>query len=140
MSIPLKPMGEFFKSRRSEMGLSLKEVENSTSIRMSHIKAIEEDTIQNMIALVYARGFVKQYAHFLGIEENDIIETNLSILDGVKKSVSSRTEHFPYHIGDLEVRGNKGKNVKWLPNMMWIAVAFGMIFFAWYLARFFEVL
>ncbi len=139
MMIKLKPMGDHFKSRRSEMGLSLKEIENATSIRMNHVKAIEEDNIHNMIPCVYARGFIKQYAIFLGIEANDTIEKNISVLDGIKKMMPPKIDGFSYDIGDLDVRGNKGKNVKWLPNAMWIGFSMLMILFAWYLARYFEV-
>ena len=45
-----KRVGEIFKNKREEMHLSLKEVENATSIRMMYLQAIEEGHIDKFSA------------------------------------------------------------------------------------------
>ena len=58
----MKALGEIFQTRRKELNLSLKEVENSTSIRLPYLQAIEEGQMDKLISPIYAQGFVKQYA------------------------------------------------------------------------------
>ena len=61
-------MGDLFRSKREEMSLSLKEIENATSIRILYLQAIEEGRIHQFLSSVYALGFIRQYGQFLGFE------------------------------------------------------------------------
>lgn len=129
----LKQIGDTFKKRRKELNLSLKEVENGTSIRMAYLQAIEDGEMDKLISPVYAQGFLKQYANFLGVDGESIVRENPDIFN------RHEAQDFAYGIGTLEVRGNPGAGVKWVPNFIWI-VAFGVIFFvAWYAAKFFKL-
>jgi len=126
--------GSIFKQRRKELNLSLKEAENATSIRMSYLQAIEEGEVNKLISPVYAQGFVKQYAIFLGVDGDKIVRDHPEIFS------RSDPQDFAYGIGTLEVRGNPGAGIKWFPNALWI-IAFGLLaVIAWYLARTFEVI
>ena len=68
MSEGLKKIGDKFRSKREEMSLTLKEVENATSIRMLYLQAIEEGRVTQFLSTVYALGFIRQYASFLGFD------------------------------------------------------------------------
>ena len=130
----VREISETFKKRRKEMNLSLKEVENATSIRSAYLQAIEDGEFQKLISPVYAQGFVRQYAAFLGVDGESLIRENPQLFN--------RKEHqeFAYGIGTLEMRGNPGSSVKWVPNFLWVA-AFVLLFgVAWYLAKTFEVI
>ncbi|MEK7339406.1 MAG: helix-turn-helix domain-containing protein, partial [Verrucomicrobiota bacterium] len=76
MSAELKSVGELFKAKRQELNVSLKEAENATSIRSSYLEAIEEGEIDQYISGVYALGFMKQYAQFLGVDIEHMIRQN----------------------------------------------------------------
>ncbi len=52
MTEELKRLGEMLKMKRAEKNLSLKEVENATSIRQNHLESIEEGTINDHLRLV----------------------------------------------------------------------------------------
>lgn len=133
LSNEAKEIGEVFQKRRKELNLSLKEVENATSIRMTYLQAIEEGEQEKMISPIYAQGFLRQYANFLGIDGDAIVRENPNVF-GRKEN-----QEFTYGIGTLEMRGNPGSSVKWFPNAVWF-LAFGVLFFiAWYLAKFFEL-
>jgi cytoskeletal protein RodZ len=134
MNEDIKQIGDSFKQRRKELNLSLKEAENATSIRMSYLQAIEEGEVNKLISPVYARGFVKQYAAFLGVDGEQIIRDHPDIFSRIE------AQEFSYGIGTLEVRGNPGAGVKWFPNAMWIAAFILVMLVAWYFARFFEVI
>lgn len=131
MSEELKRVGDVLKVKRKEMNLSLKEVENSTSIRSNYLEAIEEGCINQYISGVYALGFIKQYALFLGIDIDHMIRENPAAF-----RMPVEKHEFSYGIGTLEVRGSMGGGVKWLPNLMWAGAAALVLIAAWYLAKF----
>ncbi|MCH9633362.1 MAG: hypothetical protein S4CHLAM7_00870 [Chlamydiae bacterium] len=133
MNEALKKTGEMFKERRGERNLSLKEIETATSIRMNYLKAIEEGELFNLISPVYANGFTKQYAQFLGLDGNRILKEQAANLKGIKQD-------FAYGLGTLEVRPTPGQGMKWFPNFMWIAVGFVVISCAWFFAKYLGVI
>ena len=130
----MKSIGENFKQRRKEMNLSLKEAENATSIRMTYLQSIEEGEVNKLISPVYAQGFVKQYSAFLGLDGDKIVREHPHIFN------RAEAQEFSYGIGTLEARGNPGSGVKWFPNAMWVAASVILLFLAWYVARYLELL
>lgn len=130
----MKKIGDLFKQRRQEMQISLKDAENSTSIRMVYLQAIEDGELQKLISPIYAQGFVKQYAVLLGLDGDSIIRDNPEIFN------RTQPQEFAYGIGTLEFRGNPGGSVKWFPNAMWIGVVVLILVVAWYFAKFLEVI
>ena len=135
MNEELKRIGNMFKARRNELNLSLKEIENSTSIRSSYLEAIEDGRIQQFISGVYALGFIKQYANFLGIDAEHLIRENPQAF-----RMPAEKHEFSYGIGTLEVRGSMGGGVKWLPNVLWAGAAALVLVVAWYLAKYLGVI
>lgn len=134
MQESLKQIGEMFKERRVERNLSLKEIETATSIRMNYLKAIEEGELFNLISPVYAGGFMKQYAQFLGLDGNRILKEQAPFLKNTKK------QEFAYGLGTLEVRPTSAHGMKWMPNFMWIALGFVVVLCAYFFAKYLGVL
>lgn len=134
MKEKMKHVGETLRQRRQEMNLSLKEAENATSIRLSYLQFIEEGELNKLISPVYAQGFVKQYAAFLGLDGEQIIKDYPEVFS------RPETQEFSYGIGTLEMRGNPSSGVKWFPNALWIGAFFSVFIAAWYLARYFELI
>ncbi len=126
-------VGEVLKERRQEINLSLKEVENMTSIRMTHLKAIEDGDINQVIAPVYAQGFVRQYASFLGLDGDLIVKENSDMFATPEK------QEFSYGIGTLEVRSTGGGGGRWLPNALWVSVSAGILILAWAFAKYLDL-
>lgn len=134
MQNTLKKIGEMFKERRTERNLSLKEIETATSIRMNYLRAIEEGELFNMISPVYAKGFTKQYAQFLGLDGNRILKEQApNWKEGVK-------HQFDYGLGTLEVRPTAGQGMKWFPNFVWVGLGIVVIIAAWLFAKYIGVL
>lgn len=130
----MKSIGEAFRLRRKELNLSHKEIENATSIRTIYLQHIEEGEFTKLISPVYAQGFVKQYAGFLGLDGDKLIRDNPDIFPRFE------AQEFAYGIGTLEVRGNPGAGVKWFPNAIWVGSFVFVLLLAWYAAKFFEVI
>jgi cytoskeleton protein RodZ len=61
-------IGPILEKRRLEKGLSLKEVEQATKIRKRYLEGLEREDPTVLPDPVYARGFLKTYANFLGLD------------------------------------------------------------------------
>ncbi len=133
MTQEIKNIGESLQQRRKEMNLSLKEAENATSIRIAYLQALEEGEISKLISPVYAQGFFKQYATFLGMDGDRIVREHPENFN------RTEVQDFAYGIGTLEVREKPGAGIKWFPNAVWIILFILTLLAAWYLAKYFEV-
>lgn len=130
MTDEFKRVGQLFKRKRIELNLSLKEIENSTSIRSSYLEAIEEGEISSYISGVYALGFMRQYAQLLGLDIEAMEKETPSAF-----RMPAEKHEFDYGIGTLEVRGSMSGGVKWLPSLTWTAVAALILVASWFLAK-----
>ena len=134
MAQDMQAIGQGFIQRRKELNLSLKEVESATSIRTSYLEAIESGQMEKLISPIYAQGFVRQYAAFLGMDGDRIITENSEIF---KKPIH---QEFSYGIGTLETRGTPSGSGKWKPGALWV-LAFGVLLLCAFLtARMLEVI
>lgn len=61
-------IGQILEKKRLEKGLSLKEVEHATKIRTRYLEGLEREDPTVLPDHVYARGFLKTYANFLGLD------------------------------------------------------------------------
>lgn len=125
----MKSVGDILRQKRKEMNFSLKEAENATSIRMVYLQALEDGEMQKLISPIYAQGFFKQYASFLGLDGEQIVRDNPKVF------TRPEVQEFDYGIGTLEGRGNPGGGVKWFPNAVWVLAFVVILILAWYFAR-----
>lgn len=65
--------GAVLAARRGEHGLSIEQVEAATRIRADHIRAMEEDRFDSLPAPVYASGFLRTYAAYLGLDADELL-------------------------------------------------------------------
>jgi transcriptional regulator with XRE-family HTH domain len=61
-------VGLVLERARKDRGLSLEEAERATKIRKRYLIGLEQDDYTGMPDAVYARGFLKTYANFLGLD------------------------------------------------------------------------
>lgn len=134
MNEEFKNIGGLLKQRRKEMNLTLKEAENATSIRIGYLQSIEEGDVSKLISPIYAQGFLRQYATFLGMDGDRILRENPELFH------RSAAPEFSYGIGTLEMRGNPGAGIKWFPNLLWFLGITALFLLAWLFAKFMGVL
>jgi len=134
MSQDMQEIGQLFVSKRKEKNISLKEVETATSIRMQYLELIELGQMDKLISPIYAQGFVRQYAAYLGLDGDQIISENSEVF---RRPIQ---QEFSYGIGSLETRGNPGGGVRLIPNILWVLAFGAMVLGAYFLAKFLEVL
>lgn len=66
-------IGEIFKTERIKRKLSLEEVEKATKIRKKFLDALEKGDYKNLPPSTFVRGFVSNYASFLGLKQEEIL-------------------------------------------------------------------
>lgn len=66
-------VGEILKNARQEKKLTIEQVEKATKIRAKFIVALEQNQFDKLPGPTFARGFVKNYAAFLGLPTEDTL-------------------------------------------------------------------
>ncbi|MGB0719909.1 MAG: helix-turn-helix domain-containing protein [Bdellovibrionales bacterium] len=66
-------VGEILRRTRTHYNLSPRDVERATRIRAEQIEAIEQGAIDKLPGKVYAIGFVRSYADYLGLDGEKIV-------------------------------------------------------------------
>ncbi len=69
----MKTVGSMLQEARVSRGHTLTSVEQATKIRFKFLEAIERDDYSKLPSLSYAKGFVKNYAEFLGLNSRHIL-------------------------------------------------------------------
>jgi len=69
----ITPLGETLQRARQTRGLTLEEVERDTRISRRYLAALENENFGLLPAPVYARGFLRTYARYLGLEPASLL-------------------------------------------------------------------
>lgn len=67
-------IGEVLRAEREKQNLTIKDIEKGTSIRALYIDAIEKGNYEQLPGEVYTKGFIRNYAHFLKLDSNEIMQ------------------------------------------------------------------
>lgn len=70
----LQTLASILKRRRESLDISISEAEQATRIRAQYIEALEASEYDLLKDDVYTKGYVKNYADFLGLETKPIIK------------------------------------------------------------------
>jgi len=71
-------IGDAIRAARENSGFTLEQVSRETRVHLSHLRAIEDMTPGLLGAPVYAKGYIKSYARFLGMDEQTTLDRYLS--------------------------------------------------------------
>jgi len=69
----MEEIGRSLLEARERLGLTLDEAERATRIRASHLQALERGDFDALPSPVQVRGFLNNYADFLGLDANAIL-------------------------------------------------------------------
>src|ERR1043165_9751956 len=69
----LASFGEELRREREIRGISLKEIADATKISKRFLEAIERNDHRTLPAPVFTRGFVREYAKYLGLNVDEIV-------------------------------------------------------------------
>jgi hypothetical protein len=93
-------IGAILRETRKRRGIELDEVEATTRIRLRYLRAIEDEDWAVLPGDVYARGFIRTYASFLGLdgerlagEYREAVEGGRSAPDRVRELAPGPVRH-----------------------------------------------
>jgi cytoskeletal protein RodZ len=64
----LHKLGEVLRAARESKGVDLARVERDTKIRTRYLSALERGEYRDLPSAVYTKGFLRNYAHYLGLD------------------------------------------------------------------------
>jgi cytoskeletal protein RodZ len=73
--------GDKFRKERERRGIKLEDVSNSTKIGSRMLRAIEEERFDQLPGGVFNKGFIRAYAKYLGLDEEEIITGYVAALN-----------------------------------------------------------
>ncbi|MEZ4634091.1 MAG: helix-turn-helix domain-containing protein [Caldilineaceae bacterium] len=87
----LQTIGAVLRERRESAQVTLAEVEKATRIRQKYLAALEADEWHLLPGEVVGRGFLRNYANYLRLNTNDIMDRRRAMTDGDLARVLSKT-------------------------------------------------
>jgi len=66
-------IGTALKAARESKGISLERASRDTRIHSTYLQALERESFQSLRADVYARGFLRSYSSYLGLDPDRVI-------------------------------------------------------------------
>lgn len=90
--------GAWLRRQREMREIDLREIADKTKISLRYLKAMEQDRFEVLPAPVFARGFLREYARYVGLNPDEVVNYYLSAHaeeedeeeDGAASSPSSR--------------------------------------------------
>lgn len=70
----MEEIAKTLKEARHRLGLTLEEAERSTRIRAHYLEELEKGELQSIPSQVQARGFLKNYSEYLGLDSGPILQ------------------------------------------------------------------
>jgi cytoskeleton protein RodZ len=116
--IPMQP-GDLLRYSREQAGLTLERAAELSKIKPSVLAAIESGETAG-IPSVYLRGFIRNYARALGLDQSDI-EQQMEYVQGLEPQVQSV----------FSVKSNRGRSEKWIKASSYIAASAVIAALAW---------
>jgi transcriptional regulator with XRE-family HTH domain len=68
------PIGEVLKSERTRQRIDIQTVEEETKIRTKYLRALENEEWEVLPGHPYAKGFLRTYAQFLGLDPDALVD------------------------------------------------------------------
>jgi cytoskeleton protein RodZ len=126
----MSDLGELLRQARVYKGASLRDAERATRISRTYLEALENQDFSKLPPPAYARGIVKNYAQYLGLDPIAILSLYDSLDD---ESVGETIQVIPA-TRPLDVRSH------WAPNFAIIGfmLVVSAIVFAWLYSAYFQ--
>lgn len=83
-------LGNTLRQAREARELTLREVEWATRIKTEYLAALESEEFDSLPGAVYARGFLRSYAAYLGLDAEPLISEYNAVHAGATQIVSTR--------------------------------------------------
>ncbi|HEY43250.1 MAG TPA: helix-turn-helix domain-containing protein [Anaerolineae bacterium] len=124
----MEEIGRSLLEAREQLGLSLEEAERATRIRVHHLEAIERGEMEAFPTPVQARGFLHNYAEFLGLDANAILLQYAEALQSRRSRLLPETSHKEPGAGpSVRIRSRRPR---WLSSDLFFAMMIVLVILA----------
>lgn len=127
----MSDLGELLRRARAYKGVSLRDAERATRISRRYLEALEAHDFEKLPPAAYARGIVRNYAQYLGLDPQVVISL-------YQQATDDHEEAHIYEVAPatqpLDVRA------PWAPNFALIGfmLVVSAIVFAWFYSAYFQ--
>lgn len=81
----MSSVGEILKNTREAKGITIEQVAEATSIRVLYLEAIENEQFNLVPGEVYLKGFIRNYANYIGLNGPAMVEKYKEQVEANKK-------------------------------------------------------
>lgn len=67
------PFGAWLRQQREMREITLREISDATKISLRYLEALEEERFDLLPATLFARGFLRQYARYVGLDPDEAV-------------------------------------------------------------------
>lgn len=76
--------GTWLRRQREIREISLREIADVTKISIRYLEALERDRFDVLPAQVFARGFLREYARYVGLDPDEVVNSYISALEPIE--------------------------------------------------------
>ncbi len=87
-------LGEKLRQAREERGISISEVAEQTRISPHYLSSIENDDFRTLPGGIFNKGFVKSYAKYVGIDEQEALQDYALLIASQQGDVSDEPKTY----------------------------------------------
>jgi len=94
--------GTWLRRQRELREISLREIADVTKISIRYLEALEQDRFDVLPAPVFAKGFLREYARYVGLDPDEVVNSYLTAQDEVEPADEPEPRRNPRRGGRLE--------------------------------------
>ncbi len=95
------PFGPWLRRQREMREITLREISDATKISLRYLQALEDERFDLLPAMVFAKGFLRQYARYVGLDQDEVVNRFL---------IASRAEGEDEEGGDRDDATARGRS------------------------------
>lgn len=111
------PFGGWLRRQRELRQVSLREIADTTKISIRYLEALEEDRFDVLPAPVFAKGFLREYARYVGLDPDEVVNTYLT----------AQSEVQPAEELERQVRPGKRPSLEWTSGLLLALAVAGVL-------------
>jgi len=117
----MEEIGRILRKTREQLGLTLEEAERTLKIRASRLAALENGEFDTLPSQAQARGFLNNYAEFLGLEPKELLrEYDESQQPPRRRSIAARS---PSNTAEINRSVHQVRTPSWFSSEIFIVAS-----------------
>jgi cytoskeletal protein RodZ len=131
-----RPLGEWLRQRREELGISLEQAEEDTRIRARYLEALEAENFENLPGPVVGRGFLRNYAAYLELDAQEASNRYSNLVSPPEpEGLSDEPSPFgtePFRPLPLHKMPSMAPGRRWVLALVAVALVVAVALLAWW--------